>query len=217
MGILLPVLGDLAKAGKLSKFVRTMERIVEVAKTDARFAERVRPMLQQLKGALDSVSMDKLPQAMREPLKRLKGKVDEFFGSTRRDVRAHEATPVKPELGHTIERHVGKSETWLRQRLEADPKLKAASSFRNEAVANRAQAQFMQQHRAEIDAWLKGDSRRPYEGAVVMNEPAGIVVTRGKGGATGVKTVVETNKAWFVVVRDNSEFGYHIRTSFSMK
>jgi hypothetical protein len=36
--------------------------------------------------------------------------------------------------GHTIEKHIGKSESWLRKRLESDPALKNtnyASSFRN--------------------------------------------------------------------------------------
>ena len=56
-------------------------------------------MLQQLKGALDAVPLEKLPQAAREPLERLKGKVDEFFQSTRRDVRAHGRTPANPRLG----------------------------------------------------------------------------------------------------------------------
>jgi uncharacterized protein len=76
---MIPYVGDLAKVGKLGKFVKTMERVVEIARVDARFADAVRPVLNQIKGALDRVPFDSLPGAVREPLQALKNKVDEFF------------------------------------------------------------------------------------------------------------------------------------------
>lgn len=76
---IIPYVGDLAKVGKLGKFVKTMERVVEIARVDARFAEAVRPLLNRIKGALDAVPLDSLPGAVREPLQALKGKVDDFF------------------------------------------------------------------------------------------------------------------------------------------
>jgi hypothetical protein len=42
---LLPYAGDLAKLGKLHKLVETLGNIVQVAKTDARFAQAVRPLI----------------------------------------------------------------------------------------------------------------------------------------------------------------------------
>ena len=66
----------------------------------------------------------------------------------RRDVRSHDEAG-----GHSIERHVGKSESWLRQRLANDPGLGVASSFRNEIVANRTQGAFVRRYREQIDAW----------------------------------------------------------------
>jgi uncharacterized protein len=74
-----PYAGDLAKVGKLGKFVKTMENVVELARADARFADAVRPVLNQIKGALDQIPFDKLPDAAREPLQALKSKVDDFF------------------------------------------------------------------------------------------------------------------------------------------
>jgi hypothetical protein len=132
---------------------------------------------------------------------------------TRRDVRAHEAKPTDPELkGHTIEKHVGKSEAWLRNRLEKDPKMKNepfASSFRNEAIANRVQGQFVKQNRAALEAWLeKSGKGGRLTRKVEMNEPVGIVVERGKTGAT------VTNISVVVAVRDSSPQGWHILTSF---
>jgi len=78
---MIPYVGDLAKVGKLGKYVKTMERVVELARVDARFADAVRPVLQRIKGALDEVPLGSLPDAVREPLQALKGKVDDFFRS----------------------------------------------------------------------------------------------------------------------------------------
>lgn len=76
---MIPYLGDFAKVGKLGKYVKTMERVVELARMDARFAEAVRPALKRIKGALDEIPFHSLPDAVREPLQALKGKVDDFF------------------------------------------------------------------------------------------------------------------------------------------
>lgn len=78
---MIPYVGDLAKVGKLGKYVRTMERVVDLARMDARFADAVRPVLQRIKGALDEIPLNSLPDAVREPLQALKGKVDDFFRS----------------------------------------------------------------------------------------------------------------------------------------
>jgi hypothetical protein len=130
----------------------------------------------------------------------------------RRDVRAHEAKPTDPELkGHTIEVHVGKSEAWLRNRLETDPQLKKdkfSSSFRNETIANRVQGQFVKQNRAALEAWLQSGKGGRFTRKVEMQEPVGIVVERGKSGAR------ESHTSIVVAVRDASPQGWHILTSF---
>ena len=78
---MVPYLGDLAKVGKLGKYVKTMERVVDLARVDARFADAVRPALNRIRGALDEIPLGSLPDAVREPLEALKGKVDDFFRS----------------------------------------------------------------------------------------------------------------------------------------
>jgi hypothetical protein len=119
----------------------------------------------------------------------------------RRDVRSHEDAG-----GHTGERHIGKSEHWLRKRLANDPNPGAASSFRNEVVANRTQGAFVKRYRKEIEAWLASGKPR-FEKTIEMGEPLGMVVERGG-------RVVEATRALFVLVRDGSELGWHFRTSF---
>ncbi len=125
---------------------------------------------------------------------------------TRRDIQMQDAAG-----GHTIERHVGKSEAWLRNRLQNDPELKKVdfcSSFRNEATANRVQGQFVKQNRAALEAWLQSGKKTPFTAEVVMKEPVGIVVERGKSGAS------DTHTAKVVAVRDLSAQGWHILTSY---
>lgn len=82
---MIPYIGDLAKAGKLPKLLKTIERAVEIAANDAKFAERLRPVLEKLKGALDAIPLDKLPDAIRKPLEAMKQKIDDFFSATRKN------------------------------------------------------------------------------------------------------------------------------------
>jgi hypothetical protein len=119
----------------------------------------------------------------------------------RRDVESHESAG-----GHTGERHVGKSESWLRRRLASDPELEVASSFRNEVAANRSQGAFVKRYREQIDAWL-ASGKGTYRGKIDMGEPIGIVVEPSG-------RVMETSRALFVLVRDSSAQGWHFLTSY---
>jgi A nuclease of the HNH/ENDO VII superfamily with conserved WHH len=74
-----PYIGDLAKAGKLGQFARTIEKAVDLAQVDAEFARAARPLLQKIKEGIDTLPLDKLPRAAREPLQRMHTKLDEFF------------------------------------------------------------------------------------------------------------------------------------------
>lgn len=78
---MVPYIGDAAKFAKLPKYVQTVGRIADLARVDPRFADAVRPALEKIRGALDGVSFDGLPEAARRPLQELKGKVDEFFNA----------------------------------------------------------------------------------------------------------------------------------------
>ncbi len=101
LGALLPYAGDLAKLGKLPKLVETLGNIVNIAKTDARFAKAVAPMLEQLKSGLKGANLDILPDAAKRAIRSVEAKVDEFF-KTARLARGEGAfataatTPYKP-------------------------------------------------------------------------------------------------------------------------
>ncbi|WP_375339036.1 RNase A-like domain-containing protein [Baaleninema simplex] len=121
----------------------------------------------------------------------------------RRNVESHDAAG-----GHSIDRYVGRSEHWLCNRLAGDPNLRFASSFRNEAAANRTQGRFVRRYRNEIIDWLNSGRGRPFVAEIEMENPIGIVLERGSSRA------VETSTARVVIVRDTSEQGWRIHTSF---
>jgi Bacterial CdiA-CT RNAse A domain len=112
--------------------------------------------------------------------------------------------------GHTIERHVGKSENWLQNRLKNDPNIPTASTFRNEAAANRTQGRFANRYKNEIEAWLKS-GKRDFVRDIDMEEPIGTVLERGHSKAT------ETSRARLVIRRDSSPRGWYVHTSFPVE
>jgi len=81
---IIPYLGDLAKVGKLPKLLKTVEKVVEMAKTDTRFAKLITPLLEKLRGALSKIPTEKLPQSLQDVVKSMKSKIDEFFVKTKR-------------------------------------------------------------------------------------------------------------------------------------
>jgi hypothetical protein len=66
------------------------------------------------------------------------------------------ANLINDELagGHTIERHVGKSIDWLRDRLSANPDLSAVSTYWNLAEANAVTQRLFDQNWEKIIIWL---------------------------------------------------------------
>jgi len=69
--------------------------------------------------------------------------VDGLYETTRRTVNTHDLLG-----GHTRDKPIGRSETWLRNKLENDKALEDvdyASSFVDEATANRALGKFVKQ------------------------------------------------------------------------
>jgi len=82
---MIPYIGDLAKAGKLPKMLKSVETAIELAAKDAKFAERLRPVLDKLKVALDAVPLEKLPGSIRKPLESMKTKIDDFLAGAKKN------------------------------------------------------------------------------------------------------------------------------------
>ncbi len=149
---------------------------------------------------------------------KVKPKLLELYQDSFEKVFGTRKTLTLDELlgGHSIEKHVGKSENWLRKRLVDDSTLKIASSFRDYKVANRTISNAIKENSSRIEKWLEG-SETKLVFKTEMQESIGIVLERGKGGSVGLKTAKETNKAEVILVKDNTPQGWHVLTSYPTK
>jgi len=136
------------------------------------------------------------------------GTVERVSGG-RRDIDSYELLG-----GHTVEKHVGKTERWLRNRLKTDPERRDvgfSSSFYDKAVANRAQMLAVKTYKSRIEEWLKEGNARPLRLELDIGEPAGIVVREGRSGHT------VSSKVRVVIARDDAAQGWHVLASFPIK
>jgi CDI toxin RNase A-like protein len=83
--------------------------------------------------------------------------------------------------GHTLARHVGRSDADLKERLRREPRISAASTYTDRATAERVVARTLARHRGRIDQWLARQGPRPnlaleYRGD--RNQPIGRSLTR---------------------------------------
>ena len=93
------------------------------------------------------------------------------------DLRAEEAAG-----GHTIQRHVEKSEAALRERLAREASIPVASSFKDLATAEREIASALHHRSAAIDVWAQASGGSPVH---AFTHNANRVVGHGVVRATG--------------------------------
>lgn len=103
--------------------------------------------------------------------------------SGRISLAAHEAQAGSRLGGHTIARHVGKDEAWLRTRLAgfSGRKPAAISSFHNLAQAEESVSRVLRTHKAAISTWARQPSPRP------------IALTQDMGREVGLGIISATN------------------------
>ena len=110
--------------------------------------------------------------------------------------------------GHTLERHVGRSEADLIDRLAREREIGTASTYTDRDTAERIVGLTLANHRGRVGAWLARDAPRPnlaldYRGT----EPIGLSVRRGAR-----QSVVCTDAT--VVLRSAGRDGYFVPTSY---
>jgi hypothetical protein len=109
--------------------------------------------------------------------------------------------------GHTIEKHVAKTEADLRLRLVQEPKIPAASSFRNLAEAEQFVSQALRSNASAVQTWAS--TARPgaiYRFVYQAGRSAGYGVVRATGKMqqmTVIRVVLQKtaldNKIYFVL------------------
>lgn len=63
--------------------------------------------------------------------------------------------------GHTLARHVGKTDAELAERLRREPQISAASTYTDQATAARAVAGALDASSGELSSWSKRRGSRP--------------------------------------------------------
>jgi Bacterial CdiA-CT RNAse A domain len=122
------------------------------------------------------------------------------------DLQSHERSG-----GHLIEKHVGKTEAELRQRLADEARISGSSSFKKLSEAEKSVSNLLDARKSEIDTWLAGSDRRlVLEGTMPFE--TGTSVSRGASVADSVSSVR------VILEREPSlTDGYRIVTGFPVK
>ena len=117
----------------------------------------------------------------------------------RRDLAQDEAAG-----GHTLERHVARTDPQLRERLDREPEISAASTYTDRATAERVVGLALQEHQAAVQRWARqaGDRQN-----LVIDYDAGEVIGRtirqGERSARAVRSAVVVLRAaganWYVL------------------
>jgi hypothetical protein len=106
--------------------------------------------------------------------------------------------------GHTISRHVGKTDAELRQRLRAEPDISAASTYTDLQTAERVVAEVLAKKRAEIETWEAREGSRPnLVLRLDIRETIGRSMKQGRTSAIDVEDALVvlrwTGNGWFVL------------------
>lgn len=198
-------LQGLADSGDIGEFLdQTLDAVV-LAGGDRTFGEHLDPLLGRIRDALGEIDIRDLPRADRDAVEATLGELDAHLGETDGPgapdgpggpdgpgapvevpgggLEAHEAAG-----GHLIERHVGKSEEWLVDRVRRD-NISAASSFRDIDEAEHFVAATLSEHQGRIDAWVDGQGGNRLVVDASFDASTGISVKRGDSSAEDVFSV----------------------------
>jgi hypothetical protein len=186
-------LAELAEAGELGGFLEQTGEALELAQRSPVFAEQLDPLLGEIRTALSGLDTRDLDANTREDVGALVARLEAYLGPVDAPDPAGEVPGGGLEAheqagGHLIERHVGKGEQWLLERV-ARENISAASSFRDLPDAERLVAQTLALHQDRIDAWVDGQGGNRLVVDARFDASTGITVERGDDAARDVFSV----------------------------
>lgn len=204
---------ELAQQDQLTDFLDQTDRAIDLARADPTFAEQLDPLLGRIRDALPELSADRLSRVERDAVASTQQALDDYLGEVTEPpplgevpgggLEAHEHAG-----GHLIERHVGKSEGELIERLRNE-NISASSSFRDLPEAERFVAETLGENQDRIDAWVDGQGGNRLVVNASFDASTGISVQRGETQAEdvfSVRLVLERS--------DALDIGYRIVTGY---
>lgn len=108
--------------------------------------------------------------------------------------------------GHTLSKHVGRSDDQLRERLEQEPRISAASTWTNRDLAEQTVAAALRDQAARISQWQARGERRAN---LALHYDAGREI--GRSLQRGASQVVPCTAA-VIVLRANGDGSYVLTT-----
>ena len=121
-----------------------------------------------------------------------------------RDLAADEAIG-----GHTLQRHVGRSDDDLRARLEREPQISSASTYIDRATAERVVGGALEKGSRAFTAWRERSGRRP--NFALRYRADGVI---GRSIARGHTEPVPCDRAVVVLRWDERRDRYYVLTSY---
>jgi hypothetical protein len=109
--------------------------------------------------------------------------------------------------GHTLAKHVGKTEAFLRNRLATEPHIDAASTFYNREVAEDSLSTVLYDNKRRIATWLSTPTKELILSGRAA-EPVGVMTVRESStvqAANGIRLVLRQNSRLAI--------GYRIHTA----
>lgn len=86
--------------------------------------------------------------------------------------------------GHTVDRHVAKSDAWLIDRLDREPSISAASSFPDRTTARKVISLALSPDKSDLDEWAtSANDGDVAEIRMAFEQPIGRMVSRGTAAA----------------------------------
>ena len=113
--------------------------------------------------------------------------------------------------GHTLSRHVGKSDAELQDRLKRERQISAASTYTDRATAERAVGKALASHGDELKAWQNRRGRRPN---LVLRYVAQDQQSIGRSLSRGRRTPVPCTHALVVLRWDERADRFYVLTSY---
>jgi hypothetical protein len=109
--------------------------------------------------------------------------------------------------GHTLRKHVGRSDEELRDRLNRERDISAASTWTDRAAAEETVAAALQAQRRKIDNWIQRGERRPN---LALHFDAGRMI--GRSIIRGADQNVPCTEAVIVLRADGA--GFYVLTTY---
>jgi len=123
---------------------------------------------------------------------------------------SHDLSQDEAAGGHTLKKHIGRTDEQLRQRLERERNIAAASTYSDRETAERVVGTVLEDEQSRIRRWLERQSGHPnlvldYDGDAA--HPIGRTLRRGEEQTEPCSHAV-------VVLRFDPPAEYHVLTTY---